>query len=229
MKKHVSQQLDSQQTSFQPTRSQPILYSFRRCPYAMRARLAIDASEVCVEIREILLRDKPKQMLQASAKGTVPVLVLPNSEVIDESLDIMFWALQQNDKWKLLKEDTLAEAKSLIERNDNEFKPRLDLYKYAARFPEKTEQEYHSDCEFFLKDLEERLTINKFLLSDNKTIADIAVFPFIRQFAFVDKNWFDDSSYKNLKAWLEMHFNDEAFKRVMVKREVWKAAPKSFV
>jgi len=218
MQKHSTQKLDSQQVS-----SQPILYSFRRCPYAMRARLAIDAAQVSVEIREILLRDKPKEMLQASAKGTVPVLILPNGKVIDESIDIMFWALQQNDNFQLIKEKILAEAKLLIEKNDNKFKPRLDQYKYAARFPEKTEQEYRSNCEFFLSDLEERLSLNKFLIGDSKTIADVAIFPFIRQFAFVDKNWFDDSCYKKLKVWFDMYLKDDAFKRVMVKRELWKS------
>jgi len=201
----------------------PLLYSFRRCPYAMRARLAIDAASIAVETREILLRDKPKEMLQASEKGTVPVLVLPNGQVIDESIDIMFWALQQNDPHNFLAESELDIAKELIKKNDVSFKPNLDKYKYAVRFPEKSVREYRSDCESFLNDLEKRLTLKKFLVGDNKTIADIAIFPFIRQFAFVDKDWFDTCKYGSLKVWVNENLNSEEFHRIMVKREVWKA------
>ena len=203
--------------------ARPILYSFGRCPYAMRARLAIDAAGIEVETREILLKDKPKEMLAASAKGTVPVLVLPNGEVIDESLDIMFWALEQNDPKNLLDDKIFKSANSLIQENDLSFKSSLDKYKYSVRFPEKSEQEYRSNCEVFLTEIEKHLNQNEFVLGANQTIADITIFPFIRQFAFVDKAWFDASPYEKLKSWLSNHLESEAFERIMVKREVWKA------
>jgi len=201
----------------------PVLYSFRRCPYAMRARLAIDSAQVLVETREILLRDKPQEMLEASEKGTVPVLVLPSGEVIDESLDIMFWALSKNDPNNLLDERYLEIGKILIQKNDLSFKANLDKYKYWVRFPEKSEQEYRQNCEIFLVELERHLSQNKFLLSKKQTIADVAIFPFIRQFAFVNKAWFDASPYKSLKIWLGSNLDSEEFHRIMVKQKVWES------
>lgn len=120
----------------------PILYSFRRCPYAMRARLAIAAAQVKVELREVELRNKQEALLLASPKGTVPVLQLEDGKVIDESPDIMFWALQQHDPEHWLEQDWLKQTKQLIQRNDGEFKYYLDRYKYADRYPERSELEY---------------------------------------------------------------------------------------
>jgi len=125
----------------------PILYSFRRCPYAMRARLAIAYSGIKLELREIVLRNKPEEMLAISPKGTVPVLQLPSGEVIDESIDIMRWALAQHDPNDWYSEPYIPAIESLITQNDESFKPWLDRYKYADRYPEQSETYYRNQCE----------------------------------------------------------------------------------
>src|SRR5690554_5339291 len=163
----------------------PILYSFRRCPYAMRARLGILFAGLQVELREIVLRNKPAQMLAISPKGTVPVLQLPDGQVIDESLDIMRCALQLQDPQQLLDESTLTQGYALIEQNDRQFKHWLDRYKYADRYPEMTQLEYRLQGEVFLQQLEQLLN-QSFLLGDKISLADIGIMPFIRQFAHVD-------------------------------------------
>jgi len=156
----------------------PILYSFRRCPYAIRARLAIKISGIKVELREILLKDKPKEMLEISPKGTVPVLLLPDDLVIDESREIMMWALTQNDPENWL--ESIDKSNSLIDQNDNEFKPHLDHYKYADRFPEYSKENYREQTNAFLKQLDQRLNESRYLISDKISLADMAIFPFIR-------------------------------------------------
>jgi glutathione S-transferase len=166
--------------------NQPILYSFRRCPYAMRARMALQYAGIMYEQREILLKDKPQSMLDYSAKGTVPVFIV-SGEVIDESLDIMFWALAQQDK-----DDWLENNKQLdlIKCCDKEFKPQLDKYKYSDRH-ELSESEYRNQALWFLHQLNQQLLNSKYLFSDNISMADIAIFPFIRQFSYVDIVWFE--------------------------------------
>jgi len=197
----------------------PILYTFRRCPYAMRARMAIVYADIDVEQREIALKDKPQAMLNASPKGTVPVLILANGKVIDESLNIMCWALKQRDHkgWLAHQQQALA----LIQSNDHQFKACLDKYKYAGRFPEQSQTFYRQQGEVFLQALEELLAQHTFLLTDQPTLADFAIFPFIRQFAFVDKAWFDQSPYPKLQAWLEYHLQNNLFKKIMVKHPIW--------
>ncbi|HEB29178.1 hypothetical protein LCGC14_3050900 [marine sediment metagenome] len=199
----------------------PILYSFRRCPYAIRARMALKYAGVQVELREILLREKPPQMLAVSTKGTVPVLVLPDGSVFDESYDVMRWALGINDPdywW----DPILASAvDALIEQNDFSFKVHLDHYKYADRHPQHTMEHYRTQAEGFLKILEVRLKTSRFLLGEKMSIADVGVFPFIRQFAFVDKNWFDQAPYPNLQNWLAFFLNSELFLSVMTKYPAW--------
>jgi len=202
----------------------PILYSFRRCPYAMRARLAIKASDSKVELREVVLSDKPEQMLRISPKGTVPVLQLTEGQVLEESRDIMMWALKQNDpqNWLALNSEQEHDINTLIDFNDNEFKQHLDHYKYAERFPENTQQEYREQGAVFLTMLEERLKSNSYLVRNSVSWADIAIFPFIRQFAFVDKVWFDDTDFTNLKKWLENFLSNPLFLSVMEKQPQWK-------
>ena len=204
--------------------SLPILYSFRRCPYAIRARLAIKISQVPVVLREVVLADKPHEMLALSPKGTVPVLVLDNSKVIDESMDIMMWALNQNDpdRWILNIKDKQDETNALIVVNDTEFKQHLDHYKYADRYPENTIEYYRQQAQSFLQQLEEHLSQTTFILSDHLSMVDMAIFPFIRQFAFVDKSWFDRLPYKNLQLWLEYILTSNLFTQVMMKKEQWK-------
>jgi glutathione S-transferase len=194
--------------------SQPLLYSFRRCPYAIRARLAIGISEISVAIREVDLKAKPECMLQLSPKGTVPILVLPNGEVLDESLDIMLWALQQNDPLGML--DTFSdEARALIERNDTEFKHALDRYKYPQRYPEFSMLHYRAQGEIFLCDLNVLFEQHASLCSDKAGLADLALMPFVRQFAQVDRHWFDASSYCALRKWLAAWEASDFFHNVM--------------
>jgi len=203
---------------------QPILYSFRRCPYAMRARMAIDYSDVEYQHREILLKNKPAAMLEASAKGTVPVVVLASGEVIDESRDVMMWALQQRDQqqWYFgLSSGQQRDIEQWIDRNDDHFKPWLDKYKYSVGYPEHPVEYYRQQAENFLAQLDQALDSQAFILGDKETLADNALFPFIRQFAHVDKAWFDSSEYTNLQQWLERFLNSDRFVRIMKKYPLW--------
>ncbi|WP_201596193.1 glutathione S-transferase [Psychrobacter fulvigenes] len=203
------------------TASLPLLYSFRRCPYAMRARLGILFAEQQVELREIVLKNKPSQMLAISPKGTVPVLKLTDGKVIEESREIMTWALAQNDPQGLLAAEVLHEANALIDKNDNEFKHWLDRYKYADRHPEMTQTEYRQRGEVFLQTLEELLTKNSYLLGNKVTIADIGIMPFVRQFAHVDREVFYDLPYPNLQRWLQHWLEYPIFLQVMTKYQPW--------
>jgi len=201
----------SMPTSDEP---RPILYTFRRCPYAIRARMAIAYAGIEVEHREITLKNKPKAMLHASPKGTVPVLVLADDTVIDESLDIMRWALEQNDPHGWL---NYNQPSSLIQENDGSFKQALDHYKYAVRFPEKPIEYYRAQGESFLQKLENMLNQHKYLSDAQPSLEDYAIFPFIRQFAFVDKPWFDVAPYPKLQAWLDVNVSSDLFAGVMQK------------
>jgi glutathione S-transferase len=200
--------------------SLPILYSFRRCPYAIRARLAITYAGIPVEIREVQLKQKPEQMVAISPKGTVPVLQLPGGKVIDESLDIMHWALAQNDPDNWLNAGEGAER--LIQWNDGEFKYFLDRYKYADRYPEFPESYYRSQGEIFLAELERKLSQDPYLGGSRFSIVDAAIFPFIRQFAAVDGLWLDSSEYQHLNEWLNRLLSSDLFISVMVKYSAWK-------
>lgn len=203
------------------TNDLPILYSFRRCPYAIRARLAIAYARQQVELREVVLRDKPQQMLQISPKGTVPVLQLPDGSVIDESRDVMLWALHLNDPDGLLANEPSAETADLLDENDGEFKHWLDRYKYADRYPEQTAEHYRGKGEEFLEKLELRLRKNAYLSGDQIRITDIAIMPFVRQFAMVDKNWFDQTPFPALQRWLGKWLKEELFIKMMKKRAPW--------
>ncbi|PKG38366.1 glutathione S-transferase [Psychromonas sp. Urea-02u-13] len=196
------------------------LYSFRRCPYAMRARLAIAYSGQSVQLREIILKEKPAEMLALSSKGTVPVLALQSDEVLDESLDIMGWALSLNDPDQWLSGNIHAML-ALIDENDFEFKGWLDRYKYADRFPEYEESYYREQCEDFLIQLEQRLANSDYLFSEKLSLADIAIFPFIRQFAAVDQTWFQQAPYPHLQKWLDSLINASLFKSIMQKYPTW--------
>lgn len=199
----------------------PILYSFRRCPYAIRARMALHYAGIQVELREILLRDKPASMLAASTKGTVPVLLLPDGVVLDESYEVMRWALEQSDPDQWWDSSSTAEVDALIQQNDGSFKVCLDHYKYADRHPEHTMEHYRSQAEVFLTVLEKQLMAEAYLFGSKVSIADVAIFPFIRQFAFVDKGWFDQAPYPKLQHWLSGFLVSEIFSSVMDKHKVW--------
>ena len=202
----------------------PVLYSFRRCPYAIRARMALKVSGIAVQIREVVLRDKPNALLACSTKGTVPVLVLADGTVIDESRGIMLWALKLNDPEQWLpeeKSEQFTSIQQLLDTNDFEFKNNLDRYKYSDRYPEHTAEYYRTQGEHNLALLEGRLNTHQFLMSDKVSTADIGIFPFIRQFANVDRARFEQAPYPQLQAWLEYFMYSEIFNAVMEKYPPW--------
>ena len=200
------------------SKSKPYLFSYRRCPYAMRARMALVESKIEFDVYEISLRNKPQEMLSISPKGTVPVLRV-NELVLDESLEIMKWAYKNSKSKQLnvLESDKQTTANKLIEINDGKFKDFLDCYKYFERYPNKSKQEHRENCYFFLDILEKRLKDTLFLINDERTFADISIFPFIRQFMNVDKVWFDESDYIKIKKWLTLLVESDLFKKIMVK------------
>ncbi|MBC3235901.1 MULTISPECIES: glutathione S-transferase [Pseudomonas] len=195
--------------------NETLLYSFRRCPYAMRARLALRYSGVCVRIIEVSLKAKPAEMLALSPKGTVPVLSV-NGEVIDESLAIMQWALAQHDpdNWRLQGDPSVL---ALIDENDQGFKYHLDRYKYAERYPEYPMEHYRAEGEVFLQKLEGLLADRAYLLAHHPSLADMALAPFVRQFAHVDRDWFARAPYPRLQRWLEAFLQSPLFIGVMAK------------
>ena len=202
----------------------PVLYSFRRCPYAIRARLAVASAGIEVELREILLREKPAAFLAASPSGTVPCLVT-DSDVIDESLDVMVWALRQNDPEGWLQ---MPEAgHDWIARSDGPFKQALDRTKYANRYPGVDPETQRDAAAGFLSDLNGKLGDWIF---DRPTLADFAILPFVRQFAFIDKEWFDAQPWPRLQGWLERFLVSDRFDHVMGKYPQWRegAAPVRF-
>nr|WP_262381756.1 glutathione S-transferase [Pseudomonas sp. WS 5406] len=192
-----------------------MLYSFRRCPYAMRARLALRYSGVAVRIIEVSLKAKPAEMLKLSPKGTVPVLSV-EGRVIEESLQIMQWALAQHDPddW-LLQGDPAVLA--LITENDQVFKHHLNRYKYAERYPEHSMEHYRAEGEVFLQKLETLLADREYLLAEHLSLADAALMPFVRQFAHVDREWFASTRYGRLQAWLQRFLDSPLFMAVMAK------------
>jgi len=187
----------------------------------MRARLAIANAGVLVTLREIELRNKPADMLSVSPKGTVPVLVLPNGQIIDESLDIMLWALEIHDTNAWLSSWKNPAAQALVKRNDGEFKQALDRYKYADRYPEQPMAYYRQQAEVFLAELEHRLQNTCYLFSDHFSLIDAAIAPFVRQFAAVDAAWFNTSPYPLLRQWLQAFLASPLFKYIMQAYPVW--------
>ena len=200
----------------------PVLYSFRRCPYAMRARMAVAIAGCAVELREVVLRDKPADMLAASAKGTVPVLVLEDGSVIDESLDVMQWALSDRDPESWLGAEG-AEVQALISESDGPFKHHLDRFKYATRYEGADPIEHRTAAEPFLLKLNERLGSNKQLFGDERSFADIAIFPFIRLFANAAGGFMQEGRFDALMRWLDGHVTSDLFLSVMKKYPQWQS------
>jgi glutathione S-transferase len=190
----------------------------------MRARLALKYAGLPVELREVDLNAVPAELTAVSSKNTVPVLVTPDGKVIDESWDIVLWALRQNDpdNWLGDDESHVIPADQILEINDFSFKEDLDHYKYFERYPEHPQDYYRKRGEEFLQELEEMLSESRYLLGNQPTLADIGVFPFIRQFAFTDRDWFEQSPYVHLRQWLDAWLASKLFESVMVKHPVWK-------
>tara|TARA_B110000444_G_scaffold242764_1_gene260426 strand:+ start:58 stop:696 length:639 start_codon:yes stop_codon:yes gene_type:complete len=208
------------------------LYSFRRCPYAIRTRMTLCYSAIKVELREVALKNKPELMMQLSTKGTVPVLQLDSQEVLTESREIIAWALQQADTNDWLYRDhpnQQQEILSLVDDNDYEFKAWLDRYKYSDRNPIYSRVCSREQGLTFLAKLNYKLGKNPFLFGETICWADIAIFPFVRQFAFVDKYWFDKQNLDFLQAWLNSHLHSDLFLSVMGKYSAWKVGDKPII
>jgi len=205
----------------------PILYSLQNCPYAMRARLAILLARQPVMLRAIVMQEKPSEMLAFSPKGTVPVLVLEargQNRVIDESLEIMLWALKLNDPESLLyveSEDALAEMLQVIHENDAVFKPLLEQYKRAKRFHGDDEEQCRLLCEPFVQGLEHRLTQHAFLMGDTPSLLDYALLPFMRQFSRVNRQLYLHGPYTHLQRWLNHHLQSRLYAKAMLKYPLW--------
>ncbi len=205
----------------------PCLYSFRRCPYAMRARMGLLYAGIRCELREVLLADKPTAMLAVSPKATVPVLQLPNAQVLEESLDIMLWALNQADAqhWLTPQTGTMRDMLQLVEFNDTDFKHHLDRYKYPDRYrSENTDAQQQRACASeFIATLEVRLANSLYLFGDRPALADVAIFPFIRQFAATDRQWFMQAPYPHVQRWLQSWLDSHLFQRIMRKYPPWQS------
>ena len=198
----------------------PILYSYRRCPYAMRARMALKYAGIELEHREIELRNKPQSMLDVSPKGTVPVLLV-NQLVLDQSLDIMRWAIGQSDPdgWSNVDDEI---AQTWIEKNDGRFKVLLDQYKYPNRHPELNSDAVLDEAlQLMLLPMEKALQHSQYLLGEKMSWVDVAIFPFIRQFSMVNPSQFDQLPLPATKKWLTKHLESELFNGVMQKHPVW--------
>lgn len=202
----------------------PTLYSFRRCPYAMRARLALRVSGTSVVLREVVLRDKPAALIALSPKATVPVLHLPDGRVLEQSLDIMRWALAQHDPEGWIQAAEHDEVQAIVESNDGAFKQALDRYKYAPRHPQRSPGQWRDEAvEVMLAPLEARLARHRWLLRDTPSLADMAVLPFVRQFAGVDATWFAQAPLPRLRTWLHDWAASPLLESVMQKYPAWRA------
>ena len=201
----------------------PVLYTFRRCPYAMRARLAIVAAGLKVELRELVLRAKPAHMLEISPKGTVPVLWLQDGTVIDESLDVMRWAVGQNFPagWLVMNTDQRQQCDEWIALLDGEFKRNLDRYKYPSRYAFTDGITHRDEAALLLHALNALLIPSGFLSGQHWGLADAAIAPFVRQFAKVDKAWFDAQPWPALQHWLGQFEQSSDYVQAMHKYKVW--------
>ena len=187
----------------------------------MRARMAIAISGQQVEFREVILRDKPQSMIELSPKGTVPVLSLSSGQVIDESLDVIDWALKLNDPDNWLRSNKSEKSSKLIHTNDNEFKHHLDRYKYSKRYDNEYPLAHREKCLIFITELEEQLGYSQFLYDDKISALDISILPFIRQFRITDMNWFDSLAKPNIQNWLMKFLESKLFKSIMIKYDKW--------
>ena len=196
----------------------PILYSFRRCPYAIRARWALLSSNIDVELREVVLKDKPSEFLKASNSGTVPCLQL-SDKIIDESIDIMNWALRKNDPDGWL--EMPDEGYGLIDEVEKKFKPHLDKTKYASRYPKIDSKISRRLAIDYLINFDKKIE-GQFLFGNQPKLADVAIFPFVRQYANIDINWFNEFQWKKLKDWLDFFVGSKMFVKSQKKFDQWR-------
>ena len=216
----------------------PYLYSLQHCPYAMRARLGILLSGQKVWVRAIKLNNKPEAFLAIAKKGTVPILILDDRQgpdhavVVDESLDIMLWALKNSDPQNLLYSDNpnaLPEMLTLIERFERDFVEVLEKYKYAGRFRDFSQLFYRRQCELFIQELEQRLDQHDYFMGPTPSLMDYALLPFIRQFAKVERQWYMQSPYVNVRDWLNRHLQQPLFTKAMAKFPLWVENEEAFL
>jgi glutathione S-transferase len=220
----------------------PILYSLQHCPYAMRARLGILLAQQSVLIRAVVTKHKPPEMLAISPKGTVPVLIINHVEqsevrqqnvtIIDESIDIMLWALKLNDPQDLLWAEDPHQLESMLElirENDAQFKPNLEVYKLAKRFHKESEADDRQCCEGFIAELEKKLERSHYLMGDQASLADYALLPFVRQFARVDRKWYLQSPYPKCRDWLNRHLQMPLYTKAMAKYPLWLDCHEAFL
>jgi glutathione S-transferase len=202
----------------------PVLYSFRRCPYAMRARMALAVSQQSYVLREVDLKARPSQLREVSAKATVPVLVLANGKVLEESLQIMHWTLANSDpqQWLQAPSFRAAQTNALIAGCDGDFKHHLDRYKYAAHYSDNRAEDHRTQAAEFLFELDRCLQKTAYLLGPNLSLADVALAPFVRQFASADRAWFEQQSWPALRSWLDAFVATNLFIGIMKKYPVWK-------
>ncbi|MDD9173902.1 glutathione S-transferase [Aliivibrio finisterrensis] len=202
----------------------PILYSLRQCPYAMRSRLGILHAQQTVVLRDIDMKNKPEEMLSISPKGTVPVLQLSDGKVIDESLDVMVWALTQSDPNNLFyshDKQKLPQMLELIHRSDHEFVDALQKYRAASRYHDSNKEECRERCCEWLMEIEHVLTQHAYIMGEKVSLVDYAILPFIRQFSRVDKKWYAQAPLPYLRAWLVNHYNDPTFSKAMFTYPKW--------
>ena len=202
----------------------PILFSFRRCPYAMRARIAIKLCKQTCEIREISLRSKSEEFLNLSQKGTVPVLLFPNGQIIDESLDIIKWAMSRNDPFKLKSDDDniYKQDLKLINVFDNDFKYHLDRYKYSSHYEDANREKHRNKAQAILAEINTLLIENNWIRGDHPTLPDISILPFVRQYRIADTEWFDRHlKLPRVKNWLNDFITSTLLSQVMLKYKIW--------
>jgi len=211
-------------------KSIPVLYSLHNCPYAIRARVALYKADLQVELRSVKLDNKPKSMLQASPKGSVPVLVVSkaglkdDAMVIEESLELMLWALAQNDPDNLLcpnENVPLTDMVSFIAEFEDKFVTALNAFACAKRYHEANLEQLRQPCEAILEELEQRLTQHSFLYAEQESLVDIAVLPFLRKYARIDKQWFRQSPFPRVRQWLNQYLQSRMFSKVMEHHELW--------
>ena len=203
----------------------PILYSFRRCPYAMRARLAIASAGYQCELREIVLRDKAPEFVEASPKATVPVLVTPDGQVVEESLDVMHLVLEEHDPegWLAPEQGTLEDMQALVSECDGPFKLALDRYKYTTRYDDANRETEREKGSAFLRELDTRLAGSTYLFGERISLADMAIAPFVRQFANTDRAWFDAQPWPDLHRWLNEFLASDRFRAIFAKYPKWES------
>jgi glutathione S-transferase len=198
----------------------------------MRARLGILLAQQSVLIRAVVTKNKPVEMLAVSPKGTVPVLIIDHATIIDESIEIMLWALQLSDPQDLLQAEDSSKLDAMLEliwRNDKEFKPNLEVYKLAKRFHKESEVTDRQSCEKFVTELERKLESSHYLMGDRASLADYALLPFVRQFARVDRKWYLQSPYPRLRDWLNRHLQMPLYTKAMAKYPLWLDSHETFL